>query len=60
MLQSEPKAFISHHFRAGYSDDQHLLCIRLKELAEINGHEWIYRHRERLLRQWAAAIDHDP
>ena len=44
----------------GSPEQLHLLFIRLKELTEINGREWVHRHRERLLRQWAAAIGHKP
>jgi hypothetical protein len=32
------------------------LSIRLQELAELNGAEWVAGNRERLLKQWSAAI----
>ena len=35
-----------------------LLCIRIGELADINGRDWVSRHRERLLKQWSTAIGH--
>ena len=44
----------------GTPEQLELLRIRLGELAEINGREWVLRHRERLLNQWAAAIGQKP
>jgi hypothetical protein len=43
----------------GTPEQLQLLYIRLGELAEMNGREWVRRHRESLLRQWAAAIGRD-
>ena len=44
----------------GTPEQLELFCIRLEELAEINGREWVFRHRERLLKQWAVAIGQKP
>jgi hypothetical protein len=44
----------------GTPEQLQLLFIRLGELTEINGREWIIRHRERLLSQWAAALGQKP
>jgi hypothetical protein len=43
----------------GTAEQLELLAIRLQELCALNGRDWVRRHRDRLLRQWAAAIDSD-
>lgn len=40
----------------GTPEQLELLSVRIGELSEINGREWVRRHRDRLLRQWEAAI----
>lgn len=40
----------------GTPEQLQLLFVRLGELAKMNGREWVGRHRESLLRQWAVAV----
>lgn len=44
----------------GTPEQLEMLSIRLQELAELNGPEWVARHRDRLLNQWSTAIGHHP
>jgi len=44
----------------GTPEQLEMLSIRLQELAELNGPEWVARHRDRLLSQWATAIGQHP
>lgn len=43
---------------AGNPEQLRKFCIRIGELAEINGEDWVRRHRQQLLREWEYAIDH--
>ena len=42
---------------AGNPEQLRKLCIRIGELTEINGEEWVRRHRRQLLREWEYAIE---
>ena len=44
----------------GTPEQLEMLSIRLQELAELNGPEWVARHRDRLLSQWSTVIGHNP
>jgi len=34
------------------------LCIRIKELVEINGEEWVKTNRQMLLDEWEYIVQH--
>ena len=36
--------------------DLQKLFLRISELVEMNGEEWIVQNRERLLREWEVAV----
>ena len=38
--------------------DRHLkkLCIRIRELVELNGEDWVKENRQRLLDEWEYAV----
>ncbi len=40
----------------GTGRELNALRIRLGELVELNGEEWVHRHRDRLLEQWRRAL----
>jgi len=36
----------------GTADELKMLCIRIGELVELNGAEWVIENRQRLLEEW--------
>jgi len=33
------------------------LCIRIHDLAELNGEDWVVQHREKLIKEWQYALE---
>ena len=36
----------------GSKQELEILCIRISELAELNGEEWIRKNRQKLIDEW--------
>ncbi len=49
-------ALLGTHEVPGTDQQLQKLCIRLSELARINGEKWIIQHRKKLLKEWESAI----
>jgi len=41
----------------GNAKELRVLCIRMGELLELNGADWIREHRQMLLEQWRCVVD---
>ena len=40
----------------GTSEELKILCVRVKELLEMNGEEWVRENRQKLLSEWEYAL----
>ena len=40
----------------GSEHELKLLCIRIRELLEMNGEDWVLQNREKLLEQWEYVV----
>ena len=36
----------------GSENELKVLCVRIRELVEMNGEDWVLQNREKLLEQW--------
>jgi hypothetical protein len=36
----------------GSQNELKLLCIRIQELVDMNGEDWVRRNRQKLLKEW--------
>jgi hypothetical protein len=43
---------------AGSEKERQVLCVRIAELAELNGEEWIKINRAKLLAEWDTIVRH--
>ena len=41
----------------GSPEELAVLGTRIQELIRLNGREWVIRHRQQLLREWAFIVD---
>ena len=41
----------TQHIR-GSDKEQKMLCIRIRELVEMNGEDWVRQNRKKLLEEW--------
>ena len=40
----------------GTQQELHKLCLRIGELVDMNGENWVIENRDRLLREWTFAV----
>lgn len=40
----------------GTPDQLNRLCVRIRELSEMNGEEWVRQNKETLLHQWTEML----
>ena len=40
----------------GSPDELRKLCLRIGELVDMNGEDWVVENRNRLLREWVFAV----
>ena len=43
---------------SGSERELKILCVRIRELVEMNGEEWIRQNRGKLLKQWEFVVKH--
>ncbi len=42
----------------GSENELKILCVRIRELVEMNGEDWVRQNRKKLLKQWEFIIQH--
>ena len=40
----------------GSENELKVLCVRIRELLEMNGEDWVLQNREKLLEQWKYVV----
>jgi hypothetical protein len=40
----------------GSENELKVLCVRIRELLEMNGEDWVLQNREKLLAQWKYVV----
>jgi hypothetical protein len=54
----EVKALLGKQKITGSENELKMLCVRIRELVEMNGENWVRQNREQLLKQWEYVVAH--